>query len=93
MATQIGKKLETLRRREEGEEALATGNPSWVDPILGPRRLEKTPIGCCCCCGVDQMGLENCDWVYCFRCLVVEEEDKVAILGFFKVMFMAAWDI
>lgn len=77
MATQIGKKLETLRRREEGdeEEALATGNPSWVDPILGPRRLEKTPIYCCycCCCCVDQMALKNCDWVYCFRCLVVEE--------------------
>lgn len=47
-ATQIGKKVETLRLKEEvdeeEEEPLATGNSSWVDPILGPRRLEKTPI-------------------------------------------------
>jgi hypothetical protein len=49
-ATQIGKKVETLRLKEEGDEEeeveplATTGNSSWVNPILGPRRLEKTPI-------------------------------------------------
>lgn len=53
-ATQIGNKFDNFRlideegeEEEDGdeeEELLASGNPSWVDPILGPRRFEKTPM-------------------------------------------------
>ena len=50
-ATQIGNKLDSFRlidkvgvEEEEEEEVLATGNSSWVAPILGPRRFEKTPM-------------------------------------------------
>lgn len=48
-ATQIGNKLDSFRLIdkvgvEEEEEVLATGNSSWVAPILGPRRFEKTPM-------------------------------------------------
>ena len=49
--TQIGNKLDSFRlidkvgvEEEEEEEVLATGNSSWVAPILGPRRFEKTPM-------------------------------------------------
>lgn len=49
-ATQIGNKLDSFRfidkvgEEEEDEEVLATGSSSWVAPILGPRRFEKTPM-------------------------------------------------